>query len=131
MTYSESAALKALSEIRDPRTGRDIVSAGMLGDLVFDDGTLRAVIMIDPALASGFEPVRKSAEDTLSLLEGVKKASVILTAHKAAPKVGASAKPKRSPNPHQARRLKAIKATEKPTQFWPSVPPKAGLVNRP
>ena len=83
MTYSESAALKALSEIRDPRTGRDIVSAGMLGDLVFDDGTLRAVIMIDPALASGFEPVRKSAEDTLSLLEGVKKASVILTAHKA------------------------------------------------
>ena len=104
MTYSESAALKALSEIRDPRTGRDIVSAGMLGDLVFDDGTLRAVIMIDPALASGFEPVRKSAEDTLNLLEGVNKASVILTAHKAAPKVGASAKPKRSPNPHQARR---------------------------
>jgi len=104
MAYSESAALKALSDIRDPRTGRDIVSAGMLTDLIFEDGTLRAVISIDPALAGGFEPVRKSAEDTLGALNGVEKASVILTAHKAAPKVGKSAAPKRSGNPHQARR---------------------------
>jgi ATP-binding protein involved in chromosome partitioning len=110
MAYSESAALKTLSDIRDPRTGRDIVSAGMLADLIFEEGTLRAVISIDPALAGGFEPVRKSAEDTLSALEGVSKASVILTAHKAAPQVGASpagvrdGKPKRSGNPHQARR---------------------------
>jgi len=104
MAYSEAAALKALSDIRDPRSGRDIVSAGMLGDLIFNDGTLRAVIQIDPALANGFESVRKSAEDSLSALSGVKKASVILTAHKAAPKVGQSAAPKRRGNPHQARR---------------------------
>lgn len=103
MAYSESAALKALSEIRDPRTGRDIVSAGMLGDLIFKDGTLRAVLMIDPALASGFEPVRKSAEDTLKTLDGVDKASVIMTAHKAAPTMS-EAKPKRSGNPHKPRR---------------------------
>ena len=104
MSYSESAALKVLSEIRDSRTGRDIVSAGMLGDLIFKDGTLRAVILIDPALASGFESVRKSAEDTLAALDGVDKATVILTAHKAAPKLGAASKPKRRVNPHQARR---------------------------
>jgi len=104
MAYSESAALKALSGIRDPRTGRDIVSAGMLGDLVFKDGLLRAVIQIDPALAGGLEPVRKSTEDALGRLSGVDKASVILTAHKAAPKVGGSAKSKRGANPHQARR---------------------------
>ncbi len=103
MAYSESAALKALSDVRDPRTGRDIVSAGILSDLIFEDGTLRAVLAIDPALAQGFEPARKSAEDTLSALDGVSKASVILTAHKAAPKLS-GAKPKRSSNPHQARR---------------------------
>ena len=68
MAYSESSALKALSEIRDPRTGRDIVSAGMLADLIFNSGTLRAVLSIDPVLADGFEPVRKSAEDSLCLL---------------------------------------------------------------
>jgi len=103
MAYSESAALQALSEIRDPRTGRDIVSAGMLGDLIFKDGMLRAVLSIDPALASGFEPVRKSAEDTLAELDGVEKASVILTAHKVAPKLEKSTAPKRVV-PHQARR---------------------------
>jgi len=103
MAYSESAALKALSDIRDPRTGRDIVSAGIVADLIFEDRSLRAVLSIDPALADGFEPVRKSAEDTLAALDGVDKASVILTAHKAAPKVG-GAKPKRGGNPHQARR---------------------------
>jgi len=103
MAYSESAALKALSDIRDPRTGRDIVSAGMLSDLVFKDGALRAVLSIDPKLANGFEPVRKSAEDTLAALSGVSSASVILTAHSAAPKVGGAAKPKRVV-PHQARR---------------------------
>jgi len=104
MAYSEAAALKALSNIRDLRTGRDIVSAGMLGDLIYKDGTLRAIIQIDPALANGFETVRQSAEDTLATLSGVDKASVILTAHKAAPKVGATPQPKRRGNPHQARR---------------------------
>ncbi len=104
MAYSESAALKALSEIRDPRTGRDIVSAGMLSDLIFKDGSLRAVLAIDPALAGGFEPVRQSAEDTLAALEGVDTASVILTAHKAGPKIGKSATPKKRVVPHQARR---------------------------
>lgn len=104
MPYSEASALKALGEVRDPRTGRDIVSAGMLGDLNFKDGNLTAVLLIDPALAGGFDPVRKSAEDTLAGLEGVEKATVVLTAHKAAPKVGKSAAPQRSKNPHQARR---------------------------
>ncbi|WP_051279895.1 Mrp/NBP35 family ATP-binding protein [Hellea balneolensis] len=104
MAYSESAALKALSEIRDPRTGRDIVASGMLADLIFKDGQLRAVLSIDPALANGFEPVRKSAEDTLAALEDVETASVILTAHKAAPQLGKSAAPKKRVVPHQARR---------------------------
>lgn len=103
MTYSETAALKVLSEVRDPRTGRDIVAAGMLGDLGHKDGIVRAVLTIDPALAEGFEPVRRAAEEALAGLEGVTKASVILTAHKAAPKVERSA-PQRRGNPHQARR---------------------------
>ena len=104
MAYSESSALKALSEIRDPRTGRDIVSAGMLADLIFNSGTLRAVLSIDPVLADGFEPVRKSAEDSLAQLDGVETASVILTAHKAAPKLKKPASGKRPVQPHQARR---------------------------
>lgn len=115
MSYSEALALKALSTIRDPRTGRDVVSAGMLGDLDFTDGTLRAVLLIDPQLANGFEAVRKSAEDTLLTLDGVEKATVILTAHKAAPKVGKAAAPTRSKNPHQARRPEGYQGDEQIT----------------
>ena len=103
MAYSESAALKALSTVRDPRTGRDIVASGMLGDIAFKDGMVRAVLFIDPALASGLEPVRKSAEDTLAAMNGVTSASVIMTAHKAAPNLKSSA-PKKRVVPHQARR---------------------------
>ena len=103
MAYTESAALKALSKVRDPRTGRDIVASGVLGDIAFKNGMVRAVLFIDPALAGGFEPVRKSAEDTLAALDGVTTATVIMTAHKAAPPLKTAATPKRVV-PHQARR---------------------------
>lgn len=102
MTYSESAAVKALSAIRDLGGDRDIVSSGKLADLAFTDGFLRAILQIDPKTADAFEPVRKRAEEALQALDGVDRVSVMLTAHKAAPEV--SKRPQRSGNPHQARR---------------------------
>ena len=103
MSYSEETALKALSDVRDPRTGRDIVSAGMLGDLSFRDGKLRALLKVDPKMAELYEKVRAAAEAALDRVDGVEKATVILTAHKAAPQVG-KAKSQQSRNPHQTRR---------------------------
>lgn len=103
MTYSESKALKALKKVKDPVSGRDVVAAGMLGDLVFKDGTLRAILMIDPAKAKQYETVRLIAQDALSHIKGVDKAAVILTAHSAAPSLKSA--PQRKPvRPHQARR---------------------------
>jgi len=104
MSYSETAALKALAEVKDPRTGKDIVAAGMLGDLSFKDGNLRALLLVDPKMADLYERVRKATEEALSGIDGVKKAVVILTAHKAAPQVGGAQKKPRGSNPHQARR---------------------------
>ncbi len=103
MAYSESAALKALADVRDPRTGQDVVAAGMLGDLSFENGILRAILMVDPKMAEFYERVRAAAEKALSGVDGVDKASVLLTAHKAAPDI-AKKRPPRSGNPHQARR---------------------------
>lgn len=103
MPYSETAALKALADVRDPRTGKDVVAAGMLGDLSFDKGMLRAILLVDPKMAEFYEKVRASAQEALAAVDGVETASVILTAHKAAPKVSAK-RPQRSGNPHQARR---------------------------
>ena len=126
MSYSEATALEALSDIRDPRTGRDIVSAGMLGNLTFEAGVLRALILIDPALADGFEPVRCAAENTLGALDGVEKATVILTAHKAAPNLK-PAKPERKPVPHQARRPEGYQGDSQVTQVLAVSSAKGGV----
>jgi len=102
MSYSEAKALKALKKVRDPKSGRDIVAAGMLGDLSFEDGTLRAILLINPAEAKQYDAVRLITQDALSRVDGVEKASVLMTAHKAAPSLKPAAK--KPVRPHQARR---------------------------
>ena len=102
MSYSENAALTALAAVKDSDGKRDIVAAGRLGDLSYQDGYLRAVLQIDPKEADAFEPVRLAAEAALKAVKGVDRVSVMMTAHKAAPDV--SRRPKKSSNPHQARR---------------------------
>lgn len=108
MSYSEVNALKHLSTVTDPLTGRDIVSAGILGDLVHKDGVVRAVLKIDPKRVSEYEVTRAEAENALANLTNIHTAQVILTAHTAAPALKSpalkSASAKRPVQPHQARR---------------------------
>jgi len=102
MSFSESAAIKALSAVQDLSGERDVIAAGRLADITFTDGFLRAILQIDPKDADAFEPVRQNVEKALKALDGVERVSVMLTAHKAAPEV--SRRPQRQANPHQARR---------------------------
>ncbi len=103
MSYSEKAALRALKAVTDPVAGTDIVSSGRLGDIAHKDGHVRAVLLIDPAKAGDYEPVRAQARDVLAAMDGVSRADVIMTAHKPAPPVKAPTG-KRPVQPHQARR---------------------------
>lgn len=103
MSYSESEALRALSAIADPVTGKDIIAAGRLGDIAHRDGHVRAVLLIDPARAGEFEPARAAAQDALAAMPGITRADVIMTAHTPAPQLKAPAG-KRPVQPHQARR---------------------------
>lgn len=101
--YSETAALAAFAEIDDPVSSRDIVSAGLLGDVQFANGLARAILLIDPNQPQIFEPARKAMEDALLSFDDVSKANVLMTAHEAAPTLKPAAqKPKG--NPHKARR---------------------------
>lgn len=100
--YSETAALAAFAKITDPISGRDIVSAGLLGNVKFADGLARAILLIDPSQPAQFEPARLAMESALMNFADVTKASVLMTAHKAAPVLKAPAKTTK--NPHQARR---------------------------
>ncbi len=103
MTYSEKKALSALKAVIDPVAGTDIIAAGRLGDIAHKDGHVRAVLLIDPAKAAQYEPVRAQAEAILAAMDGVSRADVIMTAHKPAPQLTQAAG-KRPVQPHQARR---------------------------
>jgi len=90
MTYSESAALRALKAFTDPQTGRDPVASGRLKSLDLDGARLRATLEIPRDLAPAYSQMTPGFEAALTALDGVDSAQIILTAHQAAPKVSAS-----------------------------------------
>lgn len=104
MSYSENEALKVLSIIKDPIKSGDIVAAGRLASLEFKDGTLQAVLQIPPPQAEVFYPIREAAQTSLETVDGVKRAQVILSAHKPGPQVGGRSRS----NPHQAKRPEGV-----------------------
>ena len=105
MPYSEDKTLKCLAGISDPLGPNDIVSAGRLASLDFNKGILQVVLQIPPPEAEKFFPIREQAQTELSKLDGVTKAQVILSAHKAGPKMGGGRK---GGNPHQPKRPNGV-----------------------
>ncbi len=100
MSYSENEALKALSAIKDPLKSGDIIDSGRLASLEMIDGVLQAVLQIPPPQADAFFSIREAAQSALETVDGVAKARVILSAHKAGPQMSGRSRA----NPHQARR---------------------------
>lgn len=100
MPYSESAVLRALKGIQDPISGKDLVTAGVLGSLSFDEGLLTVVLQIDPTKADLYSSAQDETNVSLLALDGIETIRVILSAHKNAPQVGG----RKRPQPHAARR---------------------------
>lgn len=99
MTLTRDNVLDALRVLKLP-DGRDIVAADMVRALTIEDSTVRFVLEVDPKDGKMMEPVRQAAEKIVSELAGVSTASVMLTAHTAAPqkappnlKIGGHGKP--------------------------------------
>jgi ATP-binding protein involved in chromosome partitioning len=74
----------ALRAIKDPASGRDIVTAGLVEGIEVRGGLVQATLLTDRAHAAAMEPVRREAEAVLMRQPGVTNATAILTAHKAA-----------------------------------------------
>ncbi len=89
---SPDALRAALRAIKDPASGQDIVSAGLVEGIEVRGGLVQATLLTDRAHAAGMEPVRREAEALLMRQPGVTNATAILTAHKAptAPAGGAA-----------------------------------------
>jgi ATP-binding protein involved in chromosome partitioning len=99
MALTETQIMEALRAVRLPQGG-DIVSAGMVSGLMLRDGHVGFAIEVDPAQAPVMEPVRKAAEKAVMDLPGALSASVVLTAHRAAPQTAQRPTGPARPQPH-------------------------------
>jgi ATP-binding protein involved in chromosome partitioning len=84
MALTETEIMDALRAVRLPQGG-DLVAAGMVNGLTLREGHVGFAIEVDPAQAPFMEPVRKAAEKAVMALPGALSATVVLTAHRAAP----------------------------------------------
>ena len=81
-TPSTDALRAALRGIKDPASGQDIVTAGLIEGIQLRDGLVQLTLLTDRAHAAAMEPVRRAAEALLARQPGITNATAILTAHK-------------------------------------------------
>ncbi len=91
------AVRAALGAVRDPATGRDVVSSGMLQGLVARDGMVQFALEVPRERARELEGLREAAERAAAAVPGVLSATAVLTAHRAAPQ------PQPQPAPQRGR----------------------------
>ncbi|TCL01557.1 ATP-binding protein involved in chromosome partitioning [Shimia isoporae] len=99
--------LNVLKDLKDPVSGSDLASSGMVRALNVDGGEVRFVMEIDPANASALQSVKAEAEDRIAALDGVDKVSVVMTAH-ATPKAPPDLKPNRPAQPQGPQKIPGI-----------------------
>ena len=75
----------ALRGVMDPRSGQDIVAAGLVDSLAQRDGLVHLALRTDRTNAPAMEQVRRAAEALLAKQPGVVNATAVLTAHRAEP----------------------------------------------
>jgi ATP-binding protein involved in chromosome partitioning len=74
---------KALTAVKDPASGRDVMAAGMVQGLVVRDGMVHFALQVAREAAASMEPVRAAAEAAARAVPGVISATAVLTAHRA------------------------------------------------
>jgi ATP-binding protein involved in chromosome partitioning len=97
-----SRVLAALEAVKDPKTGRGLVSAGLVQALVVQPG--RAGFMMEVEAGEGplYAPVRDQAEQALVAVPGVDRAQVVLTADKPPSAAPGTVRVRRGAEPEQA-----------------------------
>ena len=83
-TPTADALRACLRGVVDPRSGQDIVTAGLVDSLETRDGLVHVALRAEREAAGIMEPVRAAAQAALARQAGVVNATVVLTAHRAA-----------------------------------------------
>jgi len=79
------AVRAALRAVKDPMTGQDIVSSGMVQGLAARDGLVQFSLEVPRERAAQMEPLRAAAQKAAAAVPGVLSATAVLTAHRDAP----------------------------------------------
>ena len=95
MSVTKEQVLAELAKVVDPASGKDIVSADIARAITIEGDTVRFVLEVEASRGVAMEPVRLEAIKAVEALDGVGKASALITAHseKKVPDLGGSAKP--------------------------------------
>ncbi|MZR32071.1 iron-sulfur cluster carrier protein ApbC [Sneathiella litorea] len=82
-SINEQTILNCLEQIIDEKSGKSVVTLGLVAGLMIKDGNVGFALEINPKDAGEMEILRKKCEDAVFALPGVKSASVVLTAEQA------------------------------------------------
>jgi len=97
-TVTKETVLASLARVKGPELTDDIVTLGMVSEVVIDNGTVYFSILINPARADELEPLRNAAQKMALEIPGIENAIVTLTAEKA-PGSGSAATARPAPPP--------------------------------
>ena len=93
------AVTAALRAVKDPATGQDVVSSGMVQGLAARDGLVQFSLQVPRERAAQMEPLRLAAQQAAAAVPGVLNATVVLTAHReAAPQAATPRQAARAPS---------------------------------
>ena len=106
----EAAVRAALAGVRDPASGRDVVSAGLVGGVAVRDGMVQVEVSVPRERARAMEPLRAAVEAAVRKVPGVLSASAVLTAHREAAPSPAAAPPAPGGRPGAAMLLQEVGA---------------------
>jgi ATP-binding protein involved in chromosome partitioning len=93
MTVTKDQILDALKRIAAPDGRGNIVSAGLVSDIVVDGSTATFALMTDPARLKTMEQLQAVVEQAVLRVPGISKARVILTAERQPAAAAKVAKP--------------------------------------
>jgi ATP-binding protein involved in chromosome partitioning len=81
----ETVILEALAAVQDPSQGRDIVALDMVTAIQIKGSNISFALQVPAHRGPAMEPVRRAAEQAALQIDGVTSATVMVTAHAAAP----------------------------------------------
>ncbi len=117
---TKELVLENLKRVKGPELVEDIVSLGMVSEVVINEGDVYFSINIDPSRAAELEPLRTAAQQVATDIPGVKNAIVTLTAEKIA---GPGPSAQAAPSPAPARPNPANAGPPPPMSQQPGTAP--------